>query len=181
MKKSFLRFCLFAGFALLALAGQTTALMAAEEDRGGPGERLDRLEQRINEMAQRQEQLMRQFGNSPQPQGPMPGQMPQNMRRRMGPNPQMTPSMDQPMNPPMNPQMGPPVNPPMLEVHRDIAGFLKLMMLVGIICNILLAVWIFGDIRKRGEGSGIFVALALVAGIPAAIIYSLVRLGDRKP
>jgi xanthosine utilization system XapX-like protein len=37
------------------------------------------------------------------------------------------------------------------------------------------------DIRKRGEGSVIFVVLALVAGVPAAIIYTLVRIGDRIP
>jgi len=55
------------------------------------------------------------------------------------------------------------------------------MVLGCILCNLLLAVWIFMDIRKRGEGSGIFVVLALVAGIPAAIIYSLVRIGDRIP
>ena len=61
-------------------------------------------------------------------------------------------------------------------VH-DIVG---LLFLIGILCNVLLAIWIFTDIRKRGEGSGIFVAMALVAGIPAAIIYSLVRLGDKK-
>ena len=42
----------------------------------------------------------------------------------------------------------------------------------------MLASWVFTDIRKRGEGSGVFIALALLAGIPAAIIYSLVRLGD---
>jgi hypothetical protein len=173
MKESISRFCILAGLLLLALAGKPAALMAAEEDRGVPGDRLERLEHRINEIAQRQEQMMRQFGNSPRPEGPMPGQGPENnMRRPMGPNAGM--------NPPMNPHMGPPGNPHMQEIHRDIAGFLKLMMLVGIICNILLAVWIYGDIRKRGEGSGIFVALALVAGIPAAIIYSLVRLGDRK-
>jgi len=53
------------------------------------------------------------------------------------------------------------------------------MVLACIVCNILLAIWIYTDIRKRGEGSGIFIALALVAGIPAAIIYSLVRLGDK--
>jgi hypothetical protein len=53
-------------------------------------------------------------------------------------------------------------------------------VLVGIVFNILLAVWIFTDIRKRGEGSGIFIVLALLAGIPAAIIYTLTRIGDRK-
>jgi len=52
--------------------------------------------------------------------------------------------------------------------------------LIGLIFNILLAIWIYTDIRKRGEGSGIFIALALFAGIPAAIIYSIVRIGDKK-
>jgi hypothetical protein len=56
----------------------------------------------------------------------------------------------------------------------------KLCLLVAFIFNILLAIWIFTDIRKRGEGSGIFIALALLAGIPAAIIYSIVRIGDKK-
>lgn len=46
--------------------------------------------------------------------------------------------------------------------------------------HILLASWVFMDIRKRGEGHGIFVALALLAGIPATILYALVRLGDMK-
>ena len=56
-----------------------------------------------------------------------------------------------------------------------------LIFLIWVICNILLAIWIFTDIRKRNEGSGIFVAMALVAGIPAALIYALTRIGDKKP
>ena len=47
-------------------------------------------------------------------------------------------------------------------------------------CHILLAVWIFLDIRKRGEGHGIFIALALLAGFCGAILYALVRLADTK-
>ena len=69
---------------------------------------------------------------------------------------------------------------PTAKILKDIAGMLHLCLFIGLIFNILLAIWIFSDIRKRGEGSGIFVALALLAGAPAAIIYSLVRLGDRK-
>jgi len=57
----------------------------------------------------------------------------------------------------------------------------KLCFFVGFIFNILIAIWIFTDIRKRGEGSGIFIVLALLAGIPTAIIYAIVRIGDRKP
>jgi preprotein translocase subunit SecY len=57
----------------------------------------------------------------------------------------------------------------------------KLCLLVAFVFNILLAIWIYTDIRKRGEGSGIFIALAILAGIPAAIIYAIVRIGDKKP
>jgi len=68
-----------------------------------------------------------------------------------------------------------------LSLHqKKLHDFLGLLFLIGLICNILLAIWIYTDIRKRNEGSGIFVALALVAGIPAAIIYALTRIGDRK-
>lgn len=44
----------------------------------------------------------------------------------------------------------------------------------------LLASWVFTDIRKRGDGHGIFVVLALLAGIPGTILYALVRIGDAK-
>ncbi len=79
----------------------------------------------------------------------------------------------------------PPVAPgsPLVVVKpvKKIADLARLCLLVAFIFNILLAIWIFTDIRKRGEGSGIFIVLALLAGIPAAIIYSLVRIGDKKP
>ena len=54
------------------------------------------------------------------------------------------------------------------------------MFLVALVFNILAAIWIYTDIRKRGEGPAIFIALALIAGVPAAIIYALVRIGDKK-
>lgn len=56
---------------------------------------------------------------------------------------------------------------------------LGLIVLVWIICNVLLAIWIFSDIRRRREGSALFGVMALFAGIPAAVIYALVRIGDR--
>ena len=67
------------------------------------------------------------------------------------------------------------------KLAHDLAGLLKLCFLAGFVFNILVAVWIYRDIRKRGDGSGIFIALALLAGIPAAIIYSLVRIAEKKP
>jgi hypothetical protein len=48
------------------------------------------------------------------------------------------------------------------------------------VIHVLLASWVFTDIRKRGEGHGIFVVLALLAGIPGTILYALVRIGDAK-
>jgi hypothetical protein len=63
---------------------------------------------------------------------------------------------------------------------RCVLGVLKFVLLVWLVCNILLASWIFADIRKLGQGHGIFVALALLAGFPAAILYAIVRIGDRK-
>ena len=71
--------------------------------------------------------------------------------------------------------------PEAAKSRKDIAGLIMLLFLVAFAFNILVAVWIHTDIRKRGEGSGIFVALAVLAGIPAAIIYSLVRIGDKRP
>ena len=73
---------------------------------------------------------------------------------------------------------GPPAHD--AKVHKDIAGLIKLCCLVAFVFNILVAIWIFADIRKRGEGPGIFVALALLAGIPTAIIYAIVRISDKK-
>lgn len=166
------RWSLMLALAGLTLFGGRISAIAADEDRGGPRDRLDRLEQRLNELAERQEQLMRRLGAPPQPQMPMhqPGPTPQ-----PGPMPQL----GQMAQPGMMPQAAPHA-PVGAENHRDLGGVVRLMLLVGILCNILLSVWIFTDIRKRGEGSGIFIALALVAGIPAAIIYALVRIGDRK-
>ena len=87
------------------------------------------------------------------------------------------------LHPPMSGPGGPAAPAPQRGDARNMKGLhdlLGLLFLIGVICNILLAIWIYTDIRKRGEGSGIFVAMALVAGIPAALIYSLVRLGDKK-
>ena len=142
------------------LLGGTKAVSAAEEERRGLGDRLEHMERRIEELAQRQEQMMHRPGSMPGPQNQMPQPGPDGVRRQMPPG-------------------GPP-GPAAAKVVQDLGGLVKLGILIGIIFNILLAVWIYTDIRKRGEGSGIFVALSLLAGIPTAIIYALVRLGDKK-
>jgi hypothetical protein len=148
MKSPAWKWCLMAGSSFLMLCGSTTGVFAANQDLAGPDERLQRMEQRIKELAERQEQLMRRFGGPQERQSPMPqpGMMPQASSERALPG---------------------------------VGDMLRLVLLACIVCNTLLAIWIYTDIRKRGEGSGIFIALALVAGIPAAIIYSLVRIADK--
>jgi hypothetical protein len=168
---------------VLAMLGQATPVSAADEDNAGPADKLQRLEQRLNELAQRQEQLMRRLGAQQEREMPMaaPGRenFPPPMSAR-GPA-----RLGQPI-PPQEALV--PAGVPAPEGLRaaaakhlqEIAGLVRLCFLVAIVFNILLAIWIYTDIRKRGEGSGIFIALALLAGIPAAIIYTLVRLGDKK-
>ncbi len=177
------RFSLAVAFAALTMVGWVTPICAAEEDRGGPGDRLDRLERRVNEMAQRQEQLMQRLEMAREHLGPMAGPGREGFRPPMaGPGRR---GMGEP-TPPMGgpPAMGvpeaglPPAGP--AQVHKTLHDLLGLFFLVALIFNILAAVWIFSDIRKRGEGSGIFVALALIAGVPAAIIYAIARSGDKK-
>jgi len=63
---------------------------------------------------------------------------------------------------------------------RCVLGVFRAILVVWMVCNVLLASWIFTDIRKLGQGHGIFIALALLAGFPAAILYAVVRIGDKK-
>jgi hypothetical protein len=72
------------------------------------------------------------------------------------------------------------MTPAMEGVFWHAMKIAKMSLLAVFACHILLAVWIFLDIRKRGEGHGIFIALALLAGFCGAILYALVRLGDTK-
>lgn len=181
MRSLLWKLCLMAGISGLALFGKTTPVLAAAGNPAGPDERLQhepmmlppdnslsspagpeqrlqRLEQRLNDLAARQEQILRRLGALPERPGPGPAPGPENIG-------------------PSAPAAGP-NSILVVSIHR-LGDTARLIFLGCVVCNILSAVWIFTDIRKRGEGPGIFVALALVAGIPAAIIYSLVRLGDR--
>jgi len=55
-----------------------------------------------------------------------------------------------------------------------------LILVVCFIVHILLAVWVFQDIRKRNVGSGIWIVIALVTGLLGTLVYAVVRLGDTK-
>jgi len=158
MKNMSWQLCLMAGFVCWILHGGATPAMAADENPPGPNEHLQQLERRVNELADRQEQMMRRSGMGMERPGAMPMRGEEGMR---------------PMRPWAQPDRS------LAGALHKLGDVLHLMILVGLIFNILLAIWIFTDIRKRGEGPAIFIALALLAGIPAAIIYSLVRLGDK--
>ena len=157
--------------AILAAGLISTPVVAQDRERGGLEDRLNRLERCVHELASHQQQVIQQR-QMPQPMAPgmqRPGGNPAAGVCAVCPPMPPQPQAMRPALPPMGPKC--PVKCPFLLV-----GLLALAATV----NILLAVWIFTDIRKRGEGHGIFVALALVAGIPTAIIYALVRIGDKK-
>ena len=71
--------------------------------------------------------------------------------------------------------------PPRDHMRKDgpkpICGLLMVMCLV---VHILVAVWVFQDIRARGTGSGLWIVIALIAGLLGALVYAVVRLGDIK-
>jgi hypothetical protein len=64
--------------------------------------------------------------------------------------------------------------------HKKRAGFCRMMFLVCFTFHILLAIWVFQDIRKRGTGSGVWIALALLTGFWGTLLYVIVRLADKK-
>jgi hypothetical protein len=53
-----------------------------------------------------------------------------------------------------------------------------LLLLVVVVVHILAAVWVYQDIRQRGCGSGLWVVIALLAGLLGTLVYAVVRLGD---
>jgi len=62
------------------------------------------------------------------------------------------------------------------KAHRPGPG--PLLLLVIAVVHILAAVWVYQDIRQRGCGSGLWVVIALLAGLLGALVYAVVRLGD---
>jgi uncharacterized membrane protein (DUF106 family) len=54
------------------------------------------------------------------------------------------------------------------------------LLLLIIVVHILLAIWVYIDIRQLNRGSGLWIVLVLLAGLLAAIVYAIVRLGDGR-
>jgi len=59
-------------------------------------------------------------------------------------------------------------------------GLLGLLLGICVIVRILLAVWVYMDIRQLGRGSGIWIVIVLLAGLLGALVYAVVRIGDNK-
>ena len=55
---------------------------------------------------------------------------------------------------------------------------LFLMLIISL--HILLAVWVYKDIRNKDSESGIWIIIALVAGLPGVAVYAIVRLGNKN-
>jgi len=60
--------------------------------------------------------------------------------------------------------------------HRCKAMFL--FVIVCFVVHVLLAVWVYQDIRRRQCGSGIWIVIVLLAGLLGVLPYAIVRLGD---
>ena len=51
-------------------------------------------------------------------------------------------------------------------------------LLVILVVHILTAVWVYRDIHQRSHQSGLWVVIALLAGLLGTLVYAVVRLGD---
>ena len=64
--------------------------------------------------------------------------------------------------------------------HFKHCGKAKLLP-IAIVCfvvHILLAVWVYKDIRARNSGSGIWIVIVLLTGLFGVLPYAIVRLGE---
>ncbi len=57
-------------------------------------------------------------------------------------------------------------------------GKLLPIAIVCFVIHILLAVWVYKDIRQRNSGSGIWIVIVLLTGLFGVLPYAIVRLGE---
>jgi len=163
-----LRYYMWLGVAVFALlcTNNVAPVFADDENQQDMTARIDRVERRMNQMADQQQRLLNRMGTMGQHRGLMPP--PPN-----GPGP------DGPRAPSPSTQVHWP-GPHAKAAFWKAMCWVKLAMFVCIVCHVLLAVWVYTDIRKRGEGHGIFIILALLAGFLGAGLYALIRIGEKK-
>ena len=61
---------------------------------------------------------------------------------------------------------------------RECEGGLVVLLLICAVVHILVAVWVYMDIRQLNSGSGIWIVIALLTGLLGALVYAVVRIGD---
>jgi hypothetical protein len=49
-----------------------------------------------------------------------------------------------------------------------------------VIVHILVAIWVYMDIRQLNRGSGIWIVIALLTGLLGGLVYAIVRIGDAR-
>jgi hypothetical protein len=59
-------------------------------------------------------------------------------------------------------------------------GAAGLLLAICLIVHILVAVWVYMDIRQLGRGSGIWIVIALLTGLLGALVYAVIRIGDGR-
>jgi hypothetical protein len=50
--------------------------------------------------------------------------------------------------------------------------------LICLVVHILVAIWIYGDLRQRNVSGGVWIVIGLLTGLLGALVYAIVRLGD---
>ncbi len=84
---------------------------------------------------------------------------------------------DQKMPPPPGPQAGPGKGC-WCGPHKGLKHFGGLVALC-LVVHILIAIWVYQDIRQRNAGSGLWIVIALLTGLLGALVYAVARLGDK--
>lgn len=68
-------------------------------------------------------------------------------------------------------------HPGRLEHHKKKCAPLLILCFI---VHVLLAVWVYQDIRKRNSGSGIWIVVTLLTGLLGVLVYAIVRIGDSR-
>ena len=64
--------------------------------------------------------------------------------------------------------------------NDECEGALGFLLLICAVVHILVAIWVYTDIRQLNRGSGIWIVIALLAGLLGALVYAVVRIGDSR-
>ena len=57
---------------------------------------------------------------------------------------------------------------------------MRSLLLICFVVHIILAIWVYKDIRQRNAGSGIWIVVALLTGLLGTLVYAVVRIGDNR-